>query len=128
MEYHNISLTVSSHPTIKGRFEVDGDSVRIKTKWINGVISLVGKGGAVRVHRGDVSFHRFFISDIFIIIKSNIIIIILYIYIYIYIYIYVDIYMLIRNILKYNFKMINYYIFYILHFKQTMKIYNTTLQ
>ena len=42
---------------ITGRFEIENDQLRITSKLINGIISLVGKGGAVRIQKGNVLFH-----------------------------------------------------------------------
>ena len=44
------------HENVPGRFMQDGDQVQIRNKLINGVMSLVGKGGAVRIQRGIVTF------------------------------------------------------------------------
>lgn len=39
-----------------GRFEIEGDQVRVNSRQYKGVISLVGKGGAVRIQKGNVIF------------------------------------------------------------------------
>ena len=50
------SAGTTTHQTIPGRFEVDGDQVRVNSHQYKGVISLVGKGGSVRIQKGDVIF------------------------------------------------------------------------
>ncbi len=50
------SAGINTHTPIPGRFEIDGDQVRVNSKQYKGVISLVGKGGAVRIQKGDVIF------------------------------------------------------------------------
>ena len=46
----------NTHEPIPNKFEYDGSQIRIKEKKVNGIIALVGKGGAVRIHRGQIKF------------------------------------------------------------------------
>ena len=50
------SAGATSHRRDPGRFELDQEQVRVNSKQYKGVISLVGKGGAVRIQKGDVIF------------------------------------------------------------------------
>ena len=54
---HN-AAGATDHTTIKGHFEVDREQVTVNDDQYKGVISLVGKGGALRIHRGGVRLVR----------------------------------------------------------------------
>ncbi|ELU02078.1 hypothetical protein CAPTEDRAFT_217445, partial [Capitella teleta] len=57
-EFMNNAAGFNRHQAIPGNFEFDGDQVQITNERINGVISLVGKGGAIRIHKGRVLLHN----------------------------------------------------------------------
>ena len=51
------------HKTIPGWFECRDNQLRLNHSLINGVISLVGKGGAVRIQKGNVTFKNCHFSN-----------------------------------------------------------------
>lgn len=48
----------TTHRNIKGRFQFNGEQVWINGEKFKGAISLVGKGGAVRIQKGRVNFNK----------------------------------------------------------------------